>query len=155
MAIGAKGLAAFKAKGSPPMPMPEEQPPADEGKPPASVPQVTGEELEAVATAAAQIEAGEGDPELAEMMAGYDGDGAPPWAADLELWTHAVQVIDPDQTSERGQAFGEQHPEVDPWLAVAQLYSNLGGEIAQGDSMGEPTDEAPLGEVEEEGFPAE
>lgn len=121
MPIGPEKLKAFKAGGSPPMPMP----PA----PPVKAPEEGegGGETEAVQRAAEEIENGETAPEVEQMLSDFDPEsGSPPQAPDVELWNHCVELVEPDG------AGAEKYAE--PWMVVGQLYMHLGGEIDAGEA---------------------
>ncbi len=154
MPIGPAGLKAFKAAGSPPMPQPPVTgaakpaiaPPAAPAAPPhpgAAPPAAAGAgDAAAVKKAAAEVAAGQVDPDVQDMLAaGADATAPPTAAADAELWQHCVELVDPEG------AGATKFQNADPWMVVGQLYSNLGGEI----DMNEGGEEGGEGHPEPDG----
>lgn len=65
---------------------------------------------------------GTADPAITALMQNFDStEGCPEWAPNQDTWNHAVELVDPDGD-------GDQTWD-DPWLVVALVYKELGGEV--------------------------
>jgi len=70
-------------------------------------------------TVAEDVEAGEVDPELMQLMASFDPANNPPeWVADEDTWERAKEAVDPEG---KGAAYDN------PWAVVAHTYKAMGG----------------------------
>lgn len=87
---------------------------------------------EVVEQVAEAMAAGDRDPQLEELMAGFEPDGPPPaWAQDRDVWDRAVAAVDPDNGGRD-----------EPWLLVAHVYAELGGQVNPGNKPGNDGDGA-------------
>jgi hypothetical protein len=71
---------------------------------------------------AAEIEAGNGNKQLAKMMQGYDDEEnpVPSFVLDEDVWNEAKEMVDPENCDYEN-----------PWLVCGAVYEALGGEIKQ------------------------
>jgi hypothetical protein len=92
----------------------------DEGGNPGKSKKKDDEDID-VDAIAKQIEDGDGDEELMDLVKDYDPevDGNPAaWVADEDVWDRAKKAVDPE---------GEGAKYDQPWAVVAHVYEKMGG----------------------------
>ena len=130
MTVEPKKLQALVEKNSkkkPPMPQkggkksaPHEEPDDDEDEEGEEEDDHNEDDEQIVREVVEQLDNGDHDPELDELMQDYDDGENPPWATDHDTWERAKKAVDPEG---KGADYDE------PWAVVAHVYKKMGGKV--------------------------